>query len=104
MQTIVDDSILSNHENNIFTEDKTFTGDVTIDNIICRGNIFELGPMNAVLSHINKIEETVHLIGPLTFDKSIKIKNVMFSNYLNEISSRDFGNLWLLRDGEQVIQ
>lgn len=86
----------------IITGEKIFRNHLTLENAQCKGNVFGLGTMDALLGHLSMLSEDVKLDGPITLPNNLRVDKLTFTQSINGISSTDFGYQWLLTETNQV--
>ncbi len=63
--------------------------------------MFQLGTMEALLGHLGTLNEVVNLNGPINLN-DLRVDKLTFTQFINGISSGEFGYQWLLSETNQV--
>lgn len=76
---------------------------ITIGSAIVEPNtLWNIGSTKQVLEQIEARLKHVLLEGPIHFQNDFAIDDLIFYDYLNDISRNDFGKQWLLYETDQV--
>lgn len=102
LSKMIEDTVLVNEKSVNINGETQFSGNVTFDRIMIKGNLFGLGNFYELLERIEQVESTVELNGSFQFLKKIVIGNLLFAKEINSISGLDFGKQWLLKGADQV--
>lgn len=100
---IMEDTVLLNGPLKPIRGNKTFVGDVTIDEVVVHGKLFEIGTWSEILENLQSIQNDIVLQGPRKFENRFRMKELMVDGELNGIPGGRFGHLWLLTESDQVF-
>lgn len=98
---ILQDSIISQSPTVHFVKTKSFEN-ITIGLLIIEGHFWQYGTSETILEHIELLRRGLILDGPITFTNAFNIKELRFTDFINEVAREDFGTAWLLSETNQV--
>lgn len=83
---------------------KTFLGKVTIEELTLADNaiVFGLYRWSDILGYLQQMQSDIELKGPLEFSNRFHVNELQVIGAINKITANEFGNVWLLREGDQV--
>lgn len=102
LSEMIKDTVLVNEKSVNIIGETLFSGNVTFDRIVVKGNLFGLGNFYELLERIQHVEDTVELNGSFQFLKKVDIRNLLFSKDINKVTGMDFGKQWLVKGADQV--
>lgn len=100
---IIEDTVLLNVPSKPIRGNKSFVGDVIIDEVTVHGNLFQIGTWAEILKNLESIQNEIELHGPIKFENRFRLKELNFNGELNGIPAGSFGRLWLLKESDQVV-
>lgn len=76
---------------------------VTINQLEIEENFWPYGMDSVIIrDQLNSLRDRIILNGPLEYKNIFYIKELYFTDYINDVARHDFGTAWLLSETDQV--